>query len=1201
MDRAFLNVLNMSITGGLIIAAVIIIRLMLKKLPHRYSYALWAIPAIRLLCPISISSVVSIFNLFKPEVEKNKMEYIPSVVHIPTEGEIELIPFPQVAAGTVSTPNVPNVQESGSSVSLAEIAGWIWFAGAVIVVLWAVFSYVSVWRRVRISEKEGECFFCANISSPFVFGIIRPRIYLPKDLPETDINCILEHEKAHIKRKDHLLKLLTVPILALHWFNPLVWLGIRLSTADMELSCDEYALKDYSSQSKKDYAQALLNISMRQNGLTFSGLLGFGESNIKMRINGVLRAKKPKLWAAAAAIIIVAAAAVCLLTNAIKTDGKNDALESFGGYAGYNYDKIPVLHFDGDDKAEFAKKTEPRVLFSKLESGGITTLLLGEGVYRTDDEPDLVMAMKLKIGISTDGETICSTYPVPAEFLGVSQADYKIGKSLSDFRISEYDFELPIIELDYFGGDSDIAAFYAVKNGEVWILMGDTSEVGGESVTVCVDSHSFRMGAANTLVSDEPYPAEYVFNFDNIKSSDYIGPHFTAKPVKTVGELSDSRAMSGLAISLIAENYYNSLCPGRYCRAMIDSYDPDGMTVVSIYVDNVLVDKYGVNSITAVGFDQKGNYVNLKEAINDGPVITAIAEDYLTFERIFIYDSLEYSSDPKDAVEIDGRQYFPVTERGFTVWSRLESFMRRIFSDELAESRLSDGHYCEYRGKTYTTGVGEKAKSTSDEYAAASRKDGGNVKMEIYRKLLSQGGEDEYMITVLSLINDNQTWKISAVEEHNTASGDGYETIYDIDRIKSGEEIIPMPKEDQLAQIINTFIEEYEIYQPPKIKPFTLVSPSEGVIDISCGDGSAYILQLSYINDRWKWVNIIEYEDNGTAGGNSESSENAYASYSVILKSGHIDAGENVWGITDGADAIKLSVTLPAKWKYDGSTASVGGAKVFDISSPFPAKEYDPDIFRSYPKGTSYPKTFIAPDGESSQITVFEETEHEWTSEEPYLIKMRTHADGYYGSSDNSSYIVEIGNEWCVYVSFTAYDGFDPESDNGKKLCMEIIKGISVGEYSFRELTDGEINSLIQGDLELLGILYTTRLQVDTGARLTKGKTTYYKVADPKYSRFEEIMKLMNSVYTKSFTEKILGGLYGQLAVTENGGYTFRREGDLLNIPDSFSFTPDYTDMEGRLAVQGSLDNGTRYLFVITDDGWRIDNRWNEPWTESAG
>lgn len=322
MTDIFRTVLNMSITGAYIAAAIIILRIAMKKLPKKYSYLLWAILGIRLLCPFSFSSAVSVFNVLvpeKPEVSYGQMEFIPN--------DIEYFEEPQI---TVSVPPVNDVineqlppaqpKNSANPMQTAMAVGaYIWAAGTLAMLIYTVVSYISVKKKVKnASLSDGNVFTCASIETPFVFGIIKPRIYLPENISEEDMRYIIAHEQAHISRKDHIVKLVAMAALCVHWFNPMVWVSYRLMTKDMELSCDEKALGGFDTDVKKAYANALLNISLKQNKLALGGVLNFGESDIKSRIKGVLGAKKPKVIVTIIAVIAVIIAAVCLLTNAVK-------------------------------------------------------------------------------------------------------------------------------------------------------------------------------------------------------------------------------------------------------------------------------------------------------------------------------------------------------------------------------------------------------------------------------------------------------------------------------------------------------------------------------------------------------------------------------------------------------------------------------------------------------------------------------------------------------------------------------------------------------------------------------------------------------------------------------------------------------------------------------------------------------------------
>lgn len=363
MGKTFLAVLNMSVTGAVIIGAVICLRLLLKKLPRRYSYALWILPAVRLLCPVAVSSVFSLFNIFGAAVSDNRMEYISpgegyfsensvmsgadvtAVTEIPEQYDpalygsnnvispvselpenlsIDSIPENEpedISTAVTGSDTGDNISESSPNTAAAkfyaaDIAAVIWLIGAAAVIIWAAYDYIKVRRRIAGAENFGEYFLCDDIETPFVFGVFRPGIYVPRGIEEGDLRCVLAHENAHIGRGDHIVKLLCVPLMALHWFNPMVWLGFRLMTNDMELSCDERALAALGTRERKSYANALLNMSMRQNRHVLGGALSFGESGIKGRIKGILSAKAPTKAAAAGAVVVIIAAAACLLTNA---------------------------------------------------------------------------------------------------------------------------------------------------------------------------------------------------------------------------------------------------------------------------------------------------------------------------------------------------------------------------------------------------------------------------------------------------------------------------------------------------------------------------------------------------------------------------------------------------------------------------------------------------------------------------------------------------------------------------------------------------------------------------------------------------------------------------------------------------------------------------------------------------------------------
>ncbi len=312
---------DMSVTGAYIILAVLIIRAAIKRLPKRFSYMLWAIPALRLLCPLTIPSAASLFNFIKPRAAEKRIieaaEAVSRAVPITYNAAPEYIPQETAAVYSTMPSRHTAAVSAGFKADIGEIAAWVWLAVAVGIVIYCAVCYLRMYMTLKGSRRDGDYYISSKIGSPLVFGFIRPKIYLTEGLSETDIRCILAHERTHIRRGDHIAKLLCIPIAAIHWFNPLVWLGISRMNKDMELSCDEAALMALGGGSKKAYANALLNMAVKQNRISLCGVLCFGEKNIKTRIKGVLSMKKPRIIAIVAAFAVVVVSAVCLLTSAL--------------------------------------------------------------------------------------------------------------------------------------------------------------------------------------------------------------------------------------------------------------------------------------------------------------------------------------------------------------------------------------------------------------------------------------------------------------------------------------------------------------------------------------------------------------------------------------------------------------------------------------------------------------------------------------------------------------------------------------------------------------------------------------------------------------------------------------------------------------------------------------------------------------------
>ena len=330
MEQVFLTVLNMSGTGAVVICAVLLLRLFLKRAPKKYSYWLWLVAGFRLVCPVSWRSVFSIFSLapVSPAVA-DTVHAAASTSNVPPLGTIEYVPsnIGLMAEPKVSLP-VPQLSEAVNAVlpaatpmnSVNPMQVWlfvgsvIWIAGIAAMLVWGVVSYLRVARRLRTATRlDGNLWQSEAVGSPFILGFLRPRIYLPYGLEGERLDCVLAHERYHLARRDYLVKLLAFLILALHWFNPLVWLGFYCLSRDMELRCDE-AVLDKTPAKPADYSDTLLSFAV---GGRFPrpGPLAFGETGVKARIKNALRWREPRFWVTCAAAILVSLGIVACAAN----------------------------------------------------------------------------------------------------------------------------------------------------------------------------------------------------------------------------------------------------------------------------------------------------------------------------------------------------------------------------------------------------------------------------------------------------------------------------------------------------------------------------------------------------------------------------------------------------------------------------------------------------------------------------------------------------------------------------------------------------------------------------------------------------------------------------------------------------------------------------------------------------------------------
>ena len=319
MNAFFLHIVNTSIAAGWLVLAVLVLRPLLKKSPRWICVLLWGLVAIRLICPFSMESALSL---------------IPSAETVPMN--IEMSPAPAIDSGINAVDRAVNPVLSASftpdplcSANPLQIwiplLGLLWAIGVAAFVLYAAVSYWQLRRKVREAVRlQPHIYQSEYVGSPFVLGIVKPRIYLPYNMNEQDQRHVISHEQAHIRRKDHWWKPLGFLLLALHWFNPLIWLGYVLLCRDIELACDESVIKELDNEHKADYTQALLHCSSGRRRIAACPL-AFGEVGVKERVRSVMNYKKPAFWVMLLSIVLCAALAVCFLTDPAEETPEDDS------------------------------------------------------------------------------------------------------------------------------------------------------------------------------------------------------------------------------------------------------------------------------------------------------------------------------------------------------------------------------------------------------------------------------------------------------------------------------------------------------------------------------------------------------------------------------------------------------------------------------------------------------------------------------------------------------------------------------------------------------------------------------------------------------------------------------------------------------------------------------------------------------------
>ena len=406
MQNLFTELLGMSIISSLLIVAVLILRLIFRKAPKAIICLLWVLVGIRLICPITLQSPVSV--LPDSDTVSNISQYVTGY----SEEKTEFIADRNVIHVEKDNGSYVVATEEKASVDIkaliSELIPYVWAGGVAVMALISVISYIRLRCSTQICIDKGDnILLCDGIKSPFILGVIRPKIYVPSHLNEEEQRVVIAHEKAHIKRLDHLWKPLGYLILTIHWFNPLVWLAYGLLCRDIEGACDEKVASKMNASDKKLYSATLLSCSAPRYMLTACPV-AFGEVSVKQRVRSVLNYKKPAFWIVASSLVVFAVVAVVFMTNPIITEVPAYSTE-------YELISQTILKENENDFTKDYFACESHEVLKKEELRNVTSyyMLVRYGEYSCDGSK-----------VTLDGASAC--YPAVITLNKVSRGNYEL-------------------------------------------------------------------------------------------------------------------------------------------------------------------------------------------------------------------------------------------------------------------------------------------------------------------------------------------------------------------------------------------------------------------------------------------------------------------------------------------------------------------------------------------------------------------------------------------------------------------------------------------------------------------------------------------------------------------------------------------------------------------------------------------------------
>ncbi len=381
MENIFLKILNVSITAGWIVLAVTVLRLLLKKAPKWISCLLWAVVGIRLILPFSIESIFSLIPS-TTTVDPNIVYQAQPTVNTGLDG------VNSVVNPIITDSFAPNLGDSANPLQIwLFIAAWAWVIGIGIMLIYTLISYIILKTKVGTAVKlDGNIYQSERVTSPFILGVIKPRIYLPFKISEEDIAHVIAHERAHLLRRDHLIKPIAFLLLAVYWFNPLMWVAYILLCRDIELACDEKVIRDMEHTQKQEYSKALLDLSVRRISVAACPL-AFGEVGVKARIKSVMNYKKPAFWIIIVALIACVVVSVCFLTDPVNDNNSYGAEAELAEFSDPEYfdDAICIKLISPNNQVDVVAEDEIKYIREKISQLVISDKEISQS--RAEDRP----------------------------------------------------------------------------------------------------------------------------------------------------------------------------------------------------------------------------------------------------------------------------------------------------------------------------------------------------------------------------------------------------------------------------------------------------------------------------------------------------------------------------------------------------------------------------------------------------------------------------------------------------------------------------------------------------------------------------------------------------------------------------------------------------------------------------------------------